>query len=101
MMIHLRFLNSALFSARCLSDRLRNVVPNLKPNNECKVWPLILALAAPVKEVRTTYGRLGSSPACWKILDIMAYKEFITLDLPEPAPPWTITRGGDGRAELI
>ena len=26
----------------------------------------------------------------------MLYKELITLDFPEPAPPCTMTRGGEG-----
>ena len=27
---------------------------------------------------------------------IKLYMELISLDLPEPAPPWTITKGGEG-----
>ena len=49
-----RFLKRTLLAARCFSDMERKVVPNLKPKRECKVCPLILAEAAPVKEVRTT-----------------------------------------------
>ena len=49
----------------------RKVEPNLKPNKEWRVCPLMLADAAPVKEVRTTYGQQGSSPAFLKVSVIM------------------------------
>ena len=70
-MTHLRFLNKSLFSSLCFSGMERKVQPNLKPNKEWRVCPLMLADAAPVKEVRTTYGQQGSSPAFLKVSVIM------------------------------
>ena len=31
----------------------------------------------------------------------MLYKELITLDFPEPAPPCTMTKGGEGLDDTI
>ena len=100
-MIHLRFLKSSLLAARCFSDMERNVVPNLKLNREWRVCPLMLAEAAPVKEVRTTWGQLGSSPGWRRIRVIIVYKELITRDFPDPAPPSTKTKGGKGLDDNI
>ena len=53
-MTHLRFLKRSLLAARVFSGMDRKVVPNLNEKREWRVCPLILAEAAPVKEVRTT-----------------------------------------------
>ena len=95
-MTHLRFLKRSLLASLCFSDMERKVVPNLKPKREWRGCPLMLAEAAPVKEVRTTYGQLGSSPGWRRISVIKVYRELITLDFPLPAPPSTKTRGGMG-----
>ena len=32
---------------------------------------------------------------------IMLYRELMTLDFPDPAPPWTMTKGGWGLEDDI
>ena len=61
----------------------------------------MLAEAAPVNEVRTTWGQLGSSPAWRRMRVIIVYREFITLDFPLPAPPSTKTKGGKGLDDKV
>ena len=93
-----RFCKAARFSSRDLSLRGMYCLANGKLKVECRVLPSILAEAHPVIEARRTYGWSTESPSCCRSLVHRDASTLMTVDLPAPAPPWTISNGGLGNS---
>ena len=75
------YLKLSLFS----SPRLVNTLPKLRNSKECRVWPLMLLAAMPVKEALATIGLSGSlSKFFLNKYSTNPLKSAMSFDLPVP-----------------